>query len=81
MRNNWYLLESKVWLLLVASFIVISSFMALISWVNARHLSILTSGGTKDNETSDYLGKYFLYNVNVLTNHGIVCSLRPVAIF
>lgn len=44
--------------------------MGFATWANSCYIS------TKRNEqridrVTDYLGKYFLYNVNVITTHGI----------
>lgn len=62
-------IKTKVWLLLGVSFVVVSLFMGLLNWMNARHFNTSTSNAT-ETRISDYLGKYFLYNVNVLTTHG-----------
>ena len=63
----------KVWLLLGVSFVTVSLFMGLVNWTSivssifSRHGNKMKRGGIR---FSDYIGKYFLYNVNVLTTHG-----------
>lgn len=62
----------KVWLLLGVSFVVVSLFMGLVTWSSDRQASSTSEsdGQVRGARFSDYLGKYFLYNVNVLTTHG-----------
>lgn len=65
----------KVWILLVVSFVVVSLFMGFVNWASVQHtLDRHTEKRKRDGQVSDYLGKYFLYNVNVLTTHGTDAS-------
>lgn len=64
-------LYSKVWLLLGVSFFVVSLFMGLVTWLSAdRQSSSAQKVDGREARFSDYLGTYFLYNLNVLTTHG-----------
>ena len=71
LEANFFLL--KVWILLGVSFVMVSVLMGLFTWMGARYTA--PSGNVEgrrrgDTRASDYVAKYFLYNVNVLTTHG-----------
>lgn len=69
----------KVWLLLLVSFVVVSVLMGLIAWASGVSSSFRKS--KKENPAhikfSDYLGKYLLFNMNVLTTHGRCINSLP----